>query len=337
MNLKDLAKILGISETTVSRALNGYPEVSEKTRERVLAAAKAAGYRPNPMARSLAVGRTNVVGIIYPLLPNDLADPMFIDIVGGMSETLEAHDMDMIIAPASPAHEFRSYERMVTGRRVDGLIIGRTKPYDERIAYLAQQGLPFVSHGRTLLNQPHAWFDYDNEAGMRLAVERLLALGHQRIGLISATPDMTFVRQRVDSFMASMQAAGIAVDPANLVDNAHDRRAGYQAMQRLLARTPRPTAVIVDNHMSGVGAVRALLDAGIDIGRELSLIVWGVMEDSLAGYNVTTVQQPDPRRAGAKMIEMLFALLDGTPPTQLQELWQPVLLPGETAGPAPAH
>lgn len=335
MNLKNLAKTLGISETTVSRALNGYPEVSERTRARVLAAAKAAGYRPNPMARSLAVGRTNVVGIIYPLLPNDLADPMFLDIVGGMSEALEAQQMDLIIAPVSPANEFRSYEHMVQGRRVDGLIVGRTRLHDERIAYLAQQGLPFVAHGRTRLNQPHAWFDYDNEAGMRLAVERLISLGHQRIGLISAALEMNFARQRLDSFQATMRAAGLAIDPDNLIDNTLDRRAGYQAMQRLLARTPRPSAVIVDNHMSGVGAVRALLDAGIDIGREISLIVWGVMEDSLAGYNVTTIHQPEPRRAGAKMIEMLFALLDGTPPSALQELWQPVLLPGETTGVAP--
>src|SRR3990167_4225893 len=125
MNLKNLARTLGISETTVSRALNGYPEVSERTRARVLEAAKAAGYRPNPMARSLAVGRTNVVGIIYPLLPNDLADPMFLDIVGGMSEALEAQQMDLIIAPVSPANEFRSYEHMVRARRVDGLIVGR--------------------------------------------------------------------------------------------------------------------------------------------------------------------------------------------------------------------
>ncbi|MBB5368946.1 MULTISPECIES: substrate-binding domain-containing protein [unclassified Janthinobacterium] len=332
MNLKNLAKTLGISETTVSRALNGYPEVSERTRERVMAAAQAAGYRPNPMARSLAVGRTNIVGIIYPLMPNDLADPMFIEIVGGMSEALEAQQMDMIIAPASASKEFHTYERMVTGRRIDALVVGRTKPYDERIAYLAQQGLPFVAHGRTQLNQPHAWFDYDNEAGMRLAVERLLSLGHQRIGLISATPDLNFVRQRVDSFRNAMQAGGLAVDPDNLVDNAHDRRAGYQAMQRLLARAPRPTAVIVDNHMSGVGAVRALLDAGIAIGSEMSLIVWGVMEDSLAGHNVTTVVQPDPRGAGAKMIQMLLALMDGTPATELQELWPCELLPGESAG-----
>ena len=84
--------------------------------------------------------------------------------------------------------------------------------------------------------------------------------------------------------------------------------------------------------MSGVGAMRALLDAGIKIGSEMSIIVWGAMEDSLAGYNVTTVDQPHPDRAGAKMVEMLLAILDGTPAEQLQELWQPVLLPGETAG-----
>ena len=78
--------------------------------------------------------------------------------------------------------------------------------------------------------------------------------------------------------------------------------------------------------------MRALLDAGIDIGKDVSIIVWGSVEDTLVGYNVTTIDQPDPRGAGAKMIEMLLALLDGTPPAQLQVLWQPVLLPGATTG-----
>ncbi len=333
MNLKDLAKILGLSETTVSRALNGYPEVSERTRLRVQAAAKAEGYRPNPMARSLAVGRTNVVGIIYPLHPNDLSDPMFMDIVGGIAEELEQHQMDLIIAPVSPAHELRSYRRMVQARRVDGLVVGRTRIFDERIAYLAKQGLPFVAHGRTQQNAPHAWFDYDNEAGMCLAVNRLLTLGHRRIALISAPLDMNFARQRYDSFIATMQAGGIDANPDYMIENTIDRRSAYQAMRQLLECAPPPTAVIVDNHMSGVGVVRALLDAGIDIGRAISLIVWGEMEDSLAGYHVTTVHQPEPKRAGVKMVEMLMALLDGTPPEKLQVLWQPVLFLGETAGP----
>ena len=241
--------------------------------------------------------------------------------------------MDLIIAPVSPANELRAYEHMVQGRRVDGLVVGRTRIHDERIAYLAKQGLPFVAHGRTRLNEPHAWFDYDNEAGMRIAVEHLLALGHRRIGLISAPLDMTFACQRFDSFRDTMQKAGLTVDPGYLVGNTIDRRSGYQAMKHLLACGPAPSAVIVDNHMSGVGAVRALLDAGIDIGRSISIIVWGIMEDSVAGHNVTTIHQPNPIGAGAKMVEMLLAVLDGTPPSELQVLWQPAMLAGETAGP----
>jgi len=334
MNLKSLARNLGIYETTVSRALNGYPEVSARTRQRVLAAAEQFGYRPNPMARSLASGRTNVIGIIHALVANDLADPMFMQIVGGMVEALECRQMDLIMAPVSAENELRAYEHMVKERRVDGLIVGRTKLYDERVAYLAKHGLPFVAHGRTRVNEPHAWFDYDNESGMRVAVEHLLAHGHQRIALMSAPIAMNFARQRYDSFLSMMQSAGLNTSPDYLRDNSNDRRGGYAAMQQLLASPIRPTAVIVDNHMAGVGAMRALLDAGIAIGQEMSIIVWGKMEDSLAGYKVTTIEQPNPDLAGKKMVDMLLALQNGTPPAELQVLWQPVLIPGETVSQA---
>ncbi|NHZ43562.1 substrate-binding domain-containing protein [Massilia aquatica] len=332
MNLKSLARTLGISKTTVSRALNGYPEVNAHTRERVLAAAKEAGYEANPMARSLAVGRTNVFGIIYPLLPSDLGDPMFLGVVGGMSAALEKSKMNLIIAPVSPQNELPSYEQMVRGRRVDGLVVSRTLVHDERIAYLVKKGFPFVAHGRTELKQPYAWFDYDNEAGIGLACAHLFEHGHRRIALVSAPLELNFACQRKNSFIACMAQAGLPIDPRHLVDNTLDRRTGYQAMQELLACSPRPTAVIVDNHLSGVGAVRALLDAGIEIGKDMSVIVWGSIEDSLVGSNVTTIDQPDPNEAGAKMTEMLAALVAGTPPAQLQVLWQPVLLPGATVG-----
>jgi LacI family transcriptional regulator len=332
MNLAHLANHLGMSKTTVSRALNGYPEVNVRTRERVLKAAKEVGYQPNPMARSLALGRTNVFGIIYPLQPADLGDPMFLEVMAGMSAALEEVSKSLIIAPVSPAAEQRSYQQIVRGRRVDGLVVGRTLVRDERIAFLSKAKFPFVAHGRTELNAPYAWFDYDNEAGIRMAMERLLGLGHQRVALISAPLELNFARQRKDSFMIAMASAGLSVDPRYLIDNTLDRRSGYQAMQQLLACSPRPTAVIVDNHLSGVGAVRALLDAGIEIGKEISVIVWGNMADTLAGANVTTIDQPDARKAGARMIAMLQSLVDGTPAGELHELWQPVLLPGATVG-----
>jgi len=333
MNLAHLANHLGMSKTTVSRALNGYPEVNVRTRERVMKAAKEVGYQPNPMARSLALGRTNVFGIIYPLLASDLGDPMFLDVVAGMSAALEAVSKNLIIAPVSPAAEQPSYQQIVRGRRVDGLVVSRTLVHDERIAFLSKAKFPFVAHGRTELNAPYAWFDYDNEAGIRMAMERLLGLGHQRIALIGAPLELNFARQRKDSFVAAMSAAGLSADPRYLIDNTLDRRSGYQAMQQLLACSPRPTAVVVDNHLSGVGAVRALLDAGIDIGKEISLIVWGNVADTLAGTNVTTIDQPDPHKAGARMVSMLMSLVDGTPASELHELWQPVLLEGSTVGP----
>lgn len=333
MNLARLANHLGMSKTTVSRALNGYPEVNVRTRERVLKAAQEVGYQPNPMARSLALGRSNVFGMIYPLLPAELGDSAFLDVVAGMSSTLEAAGRNLIIAPVSPGAELRAHQQTVRGRRVDGLLVGRTLVQDERIAFLTKARFPFVAYGRSEVAGPYAWFDYDNEAGIRLAMQRLLALGHQRIALISAPLELNFARQRRDSFMAALAEAGLTADPRHLVDTMPDRRSGYQAMQQLLAPTPRPTAVIVDNHLSGVGAVRALLDAGVEIGKDISLVVWGCMADTLAGNNVTTIDQPEPCKAGARMAEMLLALVDGTPPAELQELWQPVWREGATIGP----
>lgn len=335
MNLKSLADKLGMSKTTVSRALNGYPEVSELTRERVLRAAREAGYEANPMARSLAVGRSNVLGTIYPLLPADLGDAMFLEVVGGMSEALEQKRMNFIIAPVSPANEMPSYEQMVRGRRLDGLVVSRTLVHDERIAYLARVGFPFIAHGRTQLDAPYAWFDYDNQAGIRMALERLLSLGHQRIAMISAPLAMNFAAQRRASFIETLSGAGLATDARHLVDDCIDRRSGHAAVHALLATTPRPTAIVVDNHLAGVGAVRALLDAGIAIGKDISLIVWGSMADTLAGIDVTIIDQPNARAAGAKMADMLLALINGKPAASLQELWQPALLAGATIGPAP--
>lgn len=332
MNLKRLADQLGMSKTTVSRALNGYPEVSPVTRERVLKAAQESGYQANPMARSLAVGRSNVLGIIYPLLPADLGDVMFLDVVGGMAEALEARNMNLIIAPVSPANEMPSYEQMVRGKRVDGLVVSRTLVNDPRIAYLALAGFPFVAHGRTQTDAPYAWFDYDNEAGIRMAVERLLSFGHQRIAMVSAPLQMNFAAQRRASFLATLAAAGLGCDPRYLAEACIDRRSGYTAMQQLLACSPRPTAVIVDNHLAGVGAVRALLDAGMRIGEDISLVVWGSMADALSDIDVTTIDQPDARAAGAKMAVMLQALIEGAPAESLQVLWQPALLPGATLG-----
>lgn len=334
MSLKQIATDLGISLTTVSRALNGYPEVSEQTRKLVVAAAAARGYQPNPMARSLATGRMNAIGIVYPLNPNDLGDPVFLEVVAGLVDGLDAAGMELIISSARPGDELRSYKRLVEGKRVDGLIVARTQVHDPRLIYLAEQKFPFVAYGRSSLATPYAWLDFDNQAGLKLAVERLVALGHRRISLIGASKAFNFAAQRLAGYLEGLAAAGIDVNPDYIITGALDRRAGYSAMQQLLAMESPPTAVIADNHLSGIGVMRALLDAKVSVGRDISFIVYdGFPADSLVGSTVTSVIQPTANKVGHKLAEMILARLNGANPKTLQVLWQPTIEIGDSDGP----
>ncbi|MEX3791267.1 substrate-binding domain-containing protein [Paraburkholderia sp. BR14374] len=334
MTLKDLAHQLGMSRTTVSRALNGYPEVSERTRARVIAAAASVGYRPNPVARHLATGRAHAIGIIYPLIAHDPGDPYFLEVVSGMNMALEHADMDLIIVSDSSTDELRPYERMSEKRRVDGMVVARTKLNDPRLQYLANVRIPFVAYGRSLMPGPYAWVDFDTEAGVRQAVERLVSLGHRRIALLNGPSELHFVAQARKGHVAAMAAAGLPVDAQYMVEGPLNRGGGYEAMTHLLSCNPRPTAVIVDNPACGAGAVRALVDARVRVGSEMSIIINdGLLPDTLMGYKFTALQSAVPHEVGATIIELMLAVLNGEPPRRLQVLWRPRLEIGNSDGP----
>jgi len=334
MSLKQIATDLGLSLTTVSRALNGFPEVSEKTRKLVAAAAEARGYRPNSMARSLATGRMNTIGIVYPLNANDLGDPVFLDVITGLVDSLDAAGMELIISSAKPGDELPTYKRLVEGKRIDGLIVARTQVHDPRLIYLTEQKFPFVAYGRSTLDTPYAWLDFDNQAGLKLAVDRLVSLGHRRISMIGASKAFNFAAQRLAGYLEGLSTAGIDTNPDYIIEGALDRRAGYSAMMQLLAMDTPPTAVIVDNHLSGIGVMRALLDANITVGKQISLIVYdGFPADSLVGTTVTSVIQPTPNKVGQKLAEMILSRLNGENPKKLQALWQPAIEIGNSDGP----
>lgn len=338
MNLKELANKLGLSQTTVSRALNGYTDVSEKTRERIVTAAAAAGYRPSPVARRLATGRADAIGIIYPLMIHDLDDPYFLQVVSGMTEALGKSDMDLMLASASKTDEIRTYQRMIEGRRIDGMIVARTRLNDTRLSYLAQKGIPFVAYGRSILPAPYAWLDFDTAAGLRMAVERLVSLNHQRIALLSGPQDLYFVTQSREGYLKAMGDAQLPIEQQYMVEGTLDRAGGYEAMTRLLSCNPRPTAVIVDNPPAGAGALRALIEAGVELRNEMSIIVHdGLPPDAFMGYDITALQSSEPLAVGRKLIELMLALLDGESPENLQVLWQPTLKIGTSDGPCPVN
>ncbi|GAB3260474.1 helix-turn-helix transcriptional regulator [Chitinimonas naiadis] len=335
MDLKALSQTLNLSMTTVSRALNGYSDVSEKTRERVIAAARTLGYQPNPVARSLAMGRANAIGIVHPLEHGDVADPRFLEVVAGLTEGLAPANIDLLIASATHRGELDTYDRLVHGKRVDGFILARTLCQDERIDYLRQAGIPFLAYGRSAQCEQYPWFDFDNEAGTVLAVERLLELGHRQIGYIHASLQYNFAHQRYAGFERSLRQHGLPLQPQWRLSAGLARSSGHAAMTALLDLAERPSAVIVDNNLAGEGAIRALLDRGIALGRELSVIVYdGIPPDTLlSGLSVTSVVQPTQQRTGLHMARMIKRVISGDYPLgEVQMLCQPVLQIGESDG-----
>ena len=337
VNLKMLSESLGLSQTTVSRALNGYSDVSEATRQRVVEAASRLGYQPNSQARQLATGRTDAVGIVYPFTASHIGDIRFVEVVAGITERLAEKNLDLLIHSSRPDSELETYRRLIDGRRVDALIVARTLVDDPRIRFLQERNFPFVAYGRTDSRVPYAWFDFDNEAGGRLAVERLLGLGHRRIALVHAPLDLSFAMQRRAGFEAALRAAGIEPEPALMIEAPMSRIGGYEAVEKLLAMKAPPTALLVDNNVSGVGAVRALGDNGWKPGSGMSLIVYdGIPGEIPLTFKVTAVMQPTGDATGHAIAELVLDVLAGKPPADLHKLGAPRIEAGESDRPPPA-
>lgn len=337
MNLKQLSDSLGLSQTTVSRALNGYSDVSEATRERVMEMAQQSGYKPSAVARRLAMGKADAIGLVYPLDSTYLGDPRFLEVMEGVTDKFNKLNIDMFLASVGKGGELETYKRLIRDHRVDGLIVARTDLHDARIRFLQESKFPFVSYGRTADASGYSWFDFDNALGTQLAVERLVSFGHRRIAYLHAPLDLTFAFQRHQGFVKAMGGAGLIVEPELVREAGFDRRKAYAVMDEILKSRMSGTAVIVDNNQAGVGAVRALLDAGLRLGSDFSAIIYdGVPHDSLfEPQDVTAVEQPTSYKAGEKLAEMMLSVILGQPVEALQVLWRPTIHPGNSDGPAP--
>ncbi len=338
MRLKDLADSLGLSQTTVSRALNGYPEVSEATRRRVLEAARRAHYRPNPSARRLATGRAGAVGAVLPTDRNLLVDPHFVEFLAGVGERLVEDEMDIVLSPARGGDESATYRRIVAGNRVDALVLSGPLIEDDRVPLLTELGHPFVLHGRTVSSTPYAWVDIDNEDAFRRATDHLLDLGHTRIGLINGDAGFTFAKHREQGFRNALAARGLTPDERLIGDGPMTDEVGFRLTERFLAVEPCPTAFLVSSMMLAFGCLRVIRAAGLTLGRDVSLIahddVFPFLNADRMVPPLTTLRSPI-RAAGTRVAGMIMDLLGGQAPETLQELWPVELVIRASTGPAP--
>ncbi len=333
MSLSTIAQNLGLSITTVSRALGGFTDVAAATRARVEAEARRIGYQPNHAARRLRSGRSEAVGVVLPAGPGQFDDPFFLRLLAGVGPPLQAAGLDLLVATARPgADELRAYRHLVEGRRVDGILLARTRRTDERIAYLQGHGMPFVAHGRSEATRPFAHIDVDGQTACRTATERLIGLGHRRIGLINALETYMFAVHRQAGWRAALSDAGLAPGPLAHAEPTEEN--GFRLMAAMLREATPPSAMLCATDRLAVGALHAIGAAGLRAGRDVSVI--GYDNLPMATYTdppLTTVEQPIDR-AAARMVEMLLAVMGGADPAGFAELWPARLITRASDGPA---
>lgn len=291
----DVARLAGVSRTTVSFVLNNIPgvSISEATRQRVQDSAQQLNYHPDATARRLARGRSNTIGIVMSQSAEQVYNDAFlIQVVLGVEQIAAQNGFHVLIKPVEPGTE-NGYTRLIYENLVDGIILSGPREDDEEILKLHREGVPIMLQGQ-LPNSSLPFVDINAVDGARSVGEHLIELGHRRIAMITnASLHYTSARQRRDGFCQAMQNAGFSVDPRLIKEGNYTPASGYEAMQSLLSYSPEITAVFVASDVVAMGAIQAIKQADLHIPQDIA--VAGFDDIPLARYfdpPLTTVSLP---------------------------------------------
>ncbi len=330
-SLRKLASSLGLSITTVSRALDGYPEVAETTRARVRAAAEAMKYRPHAAARRLRLGATETVTMVIPGDPGHFDEPLYLELLAALGARFDEAGLDLtVLAARAGAEELAVYERLVKGRRTDGLIVARTRRDDARIRFLAESNFPFVTMGRTELPVAYAHVDGDGESAFAVATGRLIALGHRRIAHIGGASHYMFATLRKRGWTRALREADIGYTA--FAEEALTEQGGLAAARQLLALTPRPTALLCATDRMAIGAMHAVKEAGLVVGRDVSVIGHDNISAGAFTEKALTTMELSTRDVGTRLADMLIALIGGAKPDGFGEILPVTLIERASTG-----
>lgn len=338
--LRQLAEHLGLSPATVSRALNGFPEVGVATRQRVLEGAERMHYRPNMHARRLATGKSGLVGMIFRAPSERGVDPHVMDFLSSLSLAFADSEIDLLVHIAPPSEQMRHHQRIAGGGQVDGMILSAPEPDDPRIALLERHHIPFVVHGRGTDRPDYAYYDIDNEGAFAAATNLLLQLGHKRIALLNGPSGMGFAVQRERGFRSGMDKAGLVVPERFIANDEMHEENGHRRAAAMLAEpvASRPTAFLCSSTLQALGIMRAAAELGLRVGDDISIIAHDDVLPQLLAENFApplTVTRLPIRDAGPILARMMMERMAGTPVRELQRTDKVDLIVRGSTGPAP--
>ncbi|RDE07998.1 LacI family DNA-binding transcriptional regulator [Pelagibacterium lacus] len=283
VTIKDLATELGLSITTISRALNGYADVGEKTRKKVVEAARRLGYMPNRNAQRLVTRRTHSIGWIQSDGDNKYSDPHFIEVMTGVLREARSAHYDILLTSETPEREIAAYERYVRDGSVDGFIVDLPRPDDPRISFLLEAGIPFVVHGREARSDRYGWVDVDNWGNFYQLTRLIIGNGHKRFAFINGDERFLYAQVRREAVYAALADLGLPEDTVLYLESTHPMvEAGDQLTELALAE-PGVTAFAYSSILLATDGLRAVTWAGRVPGRDVML---ASMNDELQYLNL---------------------------------------------------
>jgi LacI family transcriptional regulator len=313
--------------------------VSERTRKRVQAAAKALNYSPNSRAKSLATGHSHAIGHVIPVSDqHEMVNPIFGDFIAGAGETYSAAGYEIMISMVDDTRQEETYRSLRRRGLVDGFILHGPRMADPRIELLLALGMPFVVHGRaSQVTAPYSWLDTNNGRAFERATQFLIQLGHRKIALINGHEFMDFAFRRRESYLQVLQAHGLSADPSLMRSGEMTEPYGYQAAIDMLRSPAPPSAFLVSSMVSAIGVRRAIHEMGFEMGHDISVITH---DDDLSYLKngpdvpIFTATRSSVHKAGEMAAQMLLQQIRAPQDPPLTKMIEAELIIGQSTGPA---
>jgi len=309
--MKDIARDLGVSVVTVSKVLRNHTDIGEETRQRVLKRIKELNYQPNLTARALATGKTYTVGLVVP----DLVHPFFAEVAKGVSAVLRKSGYSLILASSEedPKLEQQEISRLLA-RRLDALIIASAQWTVETFRTIEEHKIPYVLVDRRFAGLPANFVGVDDELAGELATTHLVQCGCRRVAHIRG-PEVSTGLGRLAGYRRALEQANLKmppdyIPPATAGDDDSEMR-GRTAMRMLLQLDPRPDGVFCYNDPTAIGAMNAILEAGLRIPEDVAVIGCGnVHYDESLRVPLSSIDQQSAvigRKAGRLTLNLIGA------------------------------
>jgi LacI family repressor for deo operon, udp, cdd, tsx, nupC, and nupG len=322
VTIKEVAKEAGVSLMTVSRVVNNKGNIAKSTRENVLQAIKKLNYKPNRLARSLVVQKSDFISVIVP----DITNPFFAELVKGAENLTRKRGCNIILGDTEGEREHeKEYIEAAIGRMADGIILVAPR-IDDALIYEVNELIPLVIVDRYVPNEDILQIYIDNLEGAFLAVEHLIELGHRRIGFLSGPKDVLNSLRREEGYRKALERHDIPYDPALTLKGDFYFQSGYTAFDSFYQLNPPPTAIFASNDLMAFGLIQRANEQGVRIPDNLSIIGFDdIALSALINPPLTTIRHPMVEM-GIRAVKLLFDQLGQREEKQIESTLQNTLI-----------